>query len=272
MPVYERLSMVVSFILIGLALYFIIDLPARVFHLTILNQTLTITASQRLLMVILLGGLAFTGSGAVIRAHPQQRVSYTVPFWVNATLIVVLATLLLVQAGNPIVWAMGLFATGLLLWFTILAEYYVVETQSQRESQPVRFKAAQLWSQWVSYTLLAIYAILLKEAQVTVMASLIGLFSLSWLLAASIFKLHRPEAKNKGVWGFLVALTISQVSWVLTYWPLNPTSLGLLILLLFYALCGLISNHLQGKLSRRIVLEYGLVAVIGVGLVVQLMR
>jgi hypothetical protein len=158
MSLYERLNMVVSVTMIGLALYFVIDLPTRLYPVDWLGQTFTVTASSRLVMVLLLGGLAFTGAGAVMRSHPDLSLPYTVPFWVNATFTVTLAALTLSRLGSPLNWAIGLFITGTLLWFTLLAEYYALNPQPS-----LLRRLSKLWSQWVSYALLLAYTTLLPQ-------------------------------------------------------------------------------------------------------------
>jgi len=263
MPVNERLSLVISFILIGLALYFIIDLPTRLFTVELFGRPITIVASQRVLMVVLLGGLAFTGSGLVIRSHPDQRTSYTVPFWVNATLIVVLGTLTLARLGNPLAWAIGLLVTGALLWSTILAEYYVIEGQG------TFFSLGQLWSQWVSYALLLAYALLIYEAQLALIFNVVSIFSLAWLLGLSIFKLYPPTNNYSGRFSFIIALGMGQITVVLHYWRLNAVGAGLLIFLTFYLLSGIVISYWQDKLSSWVLAEYSLVATIGVWVISQ---
>jgi hypothetical protein len=264
MPVYERLSMVVSLNLIGLALYFIIDLPSQVYTFNLLNTTVSLTASQRLLMVILLGGLAFTGAGAVIRSHPEQRTRYTVPFWVNPMLLVILATFTLAQLGSPQRWAIGLAVTGVLLWFSILAEYYIIEQNTPR------LRVSQLWSQWISYALLLAYGALLYQARLSIFANLLAILVLTWLLARSILKLYAPQNGNQGLFAFLIAFSVSQIAWVLQYWQLQPADASLLILLIFYGLTGIVISYFRDRLEGRVIMEYGLVVVLGGIIITQL--
>ena len=264
MLIFERLNLVVSFTLIGLALYFIIDLPTRVIEVEFFSLTIPLVASQRLLMALLLGGLAFTGAGMVIRAHPEQRVSYTVPFWVNATLVVMLATLTLALLGNLLAWAIGLVATGLLLWFSILAEYYVIHNHQRYLS------FSQLWSQWVSYGLMLAYAIFMHQAQIAPLLRVPAVFLLAWLLATSIFKLFAPPGKGVMGFGVAIGLGLAQIEWAFQFWHLGPIGIGLLLSLIFYVACGLVVNHLQGKLSTLLLIEYSLVGVIGWGVIYRL--
>jgi len=266
MPLYERLSLVISFTLIGLALYFIIDLPPQVIDFTLLGRPVAIAASQRLLMVVLLGGLAFTGAGAVVRSHPDQHTSYTVPFWVNAMLIVILATLTLAQLGSPLTWGIGLFVTGALLWFTILAEYYAID------APPRYLKLARLWSEWISYALMLAYAIFMAQARIAPLLIIGTLSLLASLLSGSIFKLHAPAGQKTRIFALAVGLGLGQITWVLQLWSLSEIGAGLLTTLLFYTLCGLVTNHLQHKLSKLVLIEYGLVLAIGLWIMIQFAR
>ena len=43
---------------------------------------------------------------------------------------------------------------------------------------------------------------------------------------------------------------------------------GLLLLVVFYVLVGLIQQHLSGRFSRQVVLEYGIVLLVGLLIVV----
>lgn len=266
MPVYERLNMVVSLTLIGLALYFVVDFPTRIFDPTLFGASVEIVASTRLLMVALLGALAFTGAGAVVHSHPLKRIGYTIPFWVNPMLIVVLATLTLAQLGDAGDWALGLIATGVALWFTILAEYKTVE--------PVKsFHWAVLWSEGMSFALLLIYGILVHQSGLNIIQKTVGIAVLGLLFSASVFKFSPTRRQSFHPFSFLVALALGQITWVLSYYPLGPVQIGLIILVIFYVLTGLIKTHLNaGSLSRRVAVEYAIVAALGFALVKWLER
>ena len=250
--------MVVSLTLIGLALYFVIDLPTHTLSIPLWGREVTAPASTRLLMGVLLGGLAFSGAGAVLHADAHRRIRYTVPFWVNATLLVLLAMMTLGRLGSVGSWALGLLATGVLLWLTLLAEYRALHTP------PPGAPAARLWSQGMSYALLLAYTLLLYQTPVAVWVRWPGVGGLGGLLAASIFKLYPAPEGGSGLAGWGVGVALAQLSWVLGYWPLGATGTALLVMLAFYALCGATVAGRQGRLSGRTLAEYGAVAALGV--------
>ncbi len=263
MPVYERLSMVVSLALIGLALYFVIDLPARIVQVDIFGISVAPAISVRLLMVVLLGGLALTGTGTVVRSRPNERVSYLKPYWVNPMLITVLATLTLAQTGSALTWAIGLAITGILLWLSMLAEYYVLQ------SSKAMLNFYRLWSHGVSYALILAYAVFIVQLEISIAAKLVSLFVVSWMLAASVLKLYAPPEQTISSPGFIVALALSQLVWIFTYWPIAAIAVGLVAILAFHTLCGLLIAQQQNRFSKRIVVEYAVVAGIGLFVVVQ---
>ena len=256
MPITERLSMVVSLILIGLALYFIIDLPTRVFVVSYLGTSVKLVVSTRLLMGLLLGGLAFSGSGAIIHAYPGKRISYTVPFWVNATLLILLAMLTLARLSAPLLWALALLVSGLLLWLTIFAEYTLIDTQK-------RNNLAQIWSRAMSYALFLAYTLLIVQSEWTPWFKLAALSVLAGILAASILRANPNRGERRGVYALVVALAIAQLGWVLGFIPVSMMQLSLLLLLAFYALMGISATYIERALSKRVLLEYGVVSIAG---------
>lgn len=258
MPISERLSMVVSLILIGLALYFIVDLPTRTFAISYLGMSTTVVASTRLLMGLLLGALAFSGSGAVIHAYREERVGYTVPFWVNATLLVVLAMLTLARLESALLWAIALLVSGAFLWFTIYAEYLLIDSTGSNRKLP-----AQLWSQGMSYALFLAYALLILESTWGIWLELAGLMILAGILAASILRVNPHRGEKRGIYALIVALALGQLGWVLVFMPLSVIQMVLLLLLVFYTLTGLSNSSAEHALSKQVLLEYGVVSVLG---------
>ena len=54
MPIYERISAVVSLTLLGLVAYFLIELPSRAIELMVWGSPLTLVVSQWWLLALLL--------------------------------------------------------------------------------------------------------------------------------------------------------------------------------------------------------------------------
>jgi len=262
MAISERLSMVVSLTLIGLALFFIIDLPPRALAISWGSLSFTLTASSRALMAILVGGLTFSGTGAVLHAHPHRRMGYTVPFWVNATLLAIFATLVLGRLGSPQAWAIGLLVTGGLLWVTILSEYQLVDATESRAAT-----LAAWWSQAMSYVLLLGFALFISLSPMNVTVKIILFTLIAGLCAASILRVNAPTGAKYSHFTWVVMLAIAQLSALLMFLPLPPTRQALLILVAFYVFTGVAISRLQQRISRRTLLEYGALAGIGLAII-----
>ena len=58
----------------------------------------------------------------------------------------------------------------------------------------------------------------------------------------------------------MVALAAGEVTWALNYWPLNGVLGGAFLLAALYFLLGVFSHHVQGKLTPRLLAEYGVVS------------
>ena len=65
----------------------------------------------------------------------------------------------------------------------------------------------------------------------------------------------------------IAGLLLGQATWALNYWRLDSLTGGTILLLLFYNIIGLSQNALQGRINRRVVLEYGLITVAALALI-----
>lgn len=254
-PTAERMSMVVSIILIGLALYSIIDLPTRTFIVSWLGLSATITLSVRVLVAMLLGGLALSGTGAVVHGNLQPRTRYTTPFWVNPTLLVIFSTLILARLGSPLHWAIGLLTTGVLLWLTIAAE----NTLSLEPAPPPKTMLwAQIWSQGMSYALLLNFSLLIFAAAMASGWRVALLTAIAGMLGASVLRVRVP-ATAYAPFAAIIALAVGQLVWVFTFLPISALQASLLLPAIFHVILGIAKARLERTLSVRVFVEYGIV-------------
>ncbi len=262
-PLYENLSMVVSFTLIGLALYFVVDIPVTP-EIQLIGMPISSFDLQQLLMAVCLGGLVFAGVGMIVSSHTEVQIDYSIPFWVNSVLLIILATWTLPSLNNPMNWGLGLIIVGILLFLTMLTEYRLIETVE------TSFNVAELWSRWVSYGLMLTYGIYIGQAGISLVFRIVGVACVAWLLASSIFNLHATHNKHVNRLSILVGLAIGQVMWFLAYWSVNSIMVGLMTFLFFYTICGLIADYLQEKLTRQVAIEYGVVMVLGLWAIMRI--
>jgi len=255
MSVYERISVVVTLTLIGLALYFVLKFPAQVVAVSLFATPLSLAAPRQWLLAILLAGLVMAGTDTVVRSHPDlpdRRLSYLASFWVLPGLLVVLAAQTLGLASTPLYWGVGLAGIGFLLWLTIFAGY--------RDISQVRW--AYLWRLFISYALaLALFLVIYYTRSRSALSATAVLF-VSGMISLSLLRRVPDSISKTWLFAAIIGLIMGQITWALNYWRTGTLNVGLFLLLIFYVLTGLAQQHLSHRLSRRSLWEFGGVAVV----------
>ena len=88
---------------------------------------------------------------------------------------------------------------------------------------------------------------------------------ISALLAVEI--LRQSPALTRRTWGhaMLVALLMSQMAWILSYWPFTSLLNALYLFWPFYLLTSVMHQYLGGQLNRAVALEFVMLGVAGWG-------
>jgi hypothetical protein len=267
MPLYERISQVVSLTLLGLVVCSLIELPNRTLELIFLGTPLTLVVSQRWLMILLLGGLAGTGASSIIRAHPllTRRLSgYVLAFMLLPTLLVMLIILILPLLSTDLIWwAAGIGVSGLLIWLTLLAEYHTVDPRDRS------YEMSHFWLNLVGFGVaFGLFALIYQtRARSIISASEMSLAG--GLLAASLLRAGPAQIGRTWLFAAIVALVLGQSTWALNYWRIAPLTAGFWLLLVFYLLVGLAQQQLLGRLTRRALIEFASVALVGLIAIIQ---
>jgi len=261
MPVYERISGVVSLTLLGLVAYFLIQLPSRAINLMFWGSPLTLVVSQWWLLALLLGGLAATGARAVVYAHPdlpRRTSAYTLTFWILPGLLVILATLWLSLVASTLGWWLAEIAvTGVLLWFVVLAEYHTIEPRDPQ------YELARLWLNLMAYGVAFGFFVFIYQTRARSILTATEITLISGLLSGSLLRSGPAQTGRTWLFAGIVALVMGQSMWALNLWRVPPLTAGLWLLLVFYAFTGLPQQHLLGRLTRRALIEFAVIATVG---------
>lgn len=106
----------------------------------------------------------------------------------------------------------------------------------------------------------AIYALRLRS-----LFSATALVVLAFLLALAL--LRRFASRGEALlYAAGVGLAVGEVTWPLNYWALGGLSGGAFLLIVFYVLVSLSRQRFQGKLTARLLWEYGLVLLLAIAL------
>ncbi len=265
---FEKISVVVSITLIGLALYFVLDFPAQVAGISLLGSPLDFYSPQQWLMVALLAGLVMAGMDAIVRASPylvDRRWGYVVTFWMLPGLLVVLATQTLGLATSPAAWAAALAGVGVLLWATIATEVQLGLPNGDHKFWP------RLWQQFIGYGIALVFYIVIYHTRSRSAASASAVLVVSAAAALALLRRQsRRQLFTPWLFAAVIGLSLGQITWALNYWRTGALNAGLLLFLAFYVLVGLAQQHLRGVLSSRTVWEFGAVAAVALVVIYNL--
>lgn len=267
MPNYDRLSVVVSLILLCLALSLIIELPTRTFSFVVLGSPLTIRFSQNWPVAALLASMACIGTDSIVRLHPLSRGRKKLPctfvFWILPGLATLLATLLLPRAPNRIYTLGSLAMMGILLPLIITAEYHTVDPAAPG------YRAARLGLNVVAYLIALVLFVLVYGSRARSLLSATATLAGGGLLALDLLHGARQSLGRTSLYALIVGLVMGEIVWALNYSKVNSLTAGILLLLIFYLITGLSRQGLLGLLSRRILIEFALVALVGLVLLLK---
>ena len=265
-PYYERASVFVSLIVLGLAFLPEMELPTRTFSFRVLGSLASIRLSATWLMAALLSSLACTGTDSLVRSHPLVRWGesrYTFTFWALPGLSVVAATLLLPLAPTRPYWLGGLALTALLLFLIAVAQYHTVDPTDP--GYGVARLALNIFVYLVALGLLT----LIYGSKARSLLSATTTAAVSSLLALELLRGVHHNLRLTGLYALITGLALGEITWALNYWTVGRLTGGLLLLLVFYLVTGLSREGFLQRLNRRALVEFALVALGGLGLLIK---
>jgi hypothetical protein len=285
----DRASVLIWVVLMGLAAQRFLALPERSFTTTILGSPITLNITDNTILGVLLAGLVASGTEAVLRAHPLSqrsrmrrgrsaaaghlwgagtRAGWINPvnrdhwvFWGLPIALTIVAILLLPLAPSVVYWVIGLIATGLALGFSLAGIYYTVDP-----FQP-GYRRARLGLNALTYAAALLLFLVVYSTRVRSIVSATEVMLVSGLLALELLRGSGWPMLMIALYAAITGLLLGQVTWALNYWRLASLTGGLVLLVVFYDVVGLAQSALQGRISRRVIIEYGLITIAAMALI-----
>jgi hypothetical protein len=241
-PIYERLFLPVSLALVGLAFSLVVQPP------------------WFWLVAAAVVGVVCIGTDSLVRAHPKHYlhdVTQSLFFWILPALIALGAALFLRLFGGGLPVVGGLALAAVLLTLVMLAEYLSVDPREPAFA--VARLALNLATYLAAFSLFtAIYATKERSLYTATTATLV-----STLLAIELYRSADAPPRRTWLYAIITGLMIGEVTWGLNYWPIGGLAGGVILLLVFYAISGLVQHHLLGRLNRNVLVEFGVVGAAG---------
>ena len=245
----ERVVLLVSIVAVGLALSLLLDTPFS------------------WLLAAVLALLTSVGADHIYHSHWRihlRRKRYTMTLLVLPVLLVLGSFLFLrlsiISSGLAVV--IGLLVTAALLTIVITCQYHTIDPDDPL--QPKARFALNLLAYLVAFELFA--AIYSTKARAMMSAS--AVFAISTLISLELLRGTERSIQRTWVYSLVIGLVLAEMSWALNYWVISGMTGGLLLLLSYYLVTGIVQNHLLGHLNLRLFAEFAFVAIIGVALLV----
>src|SRR4030042_3356202 len=95
-----------------------------------------------------------------------------------------------------------------------------------------------------------------------ILFALIAFIASALLFAQGFWQIELKETNSRRLIYFSVVsgLIVSEVSWALSYWPLDPPKMGLALAACVYVVMGVLQHFIKEDLTRRTLFEYIFVA------------
>jgi hypothetical protein len=281
----DRASVLVWVALMGLIAQRVLALPSRELSATVLGSPITLTISTNTVLGVLLAALVASGTEAVVRAHPlarsagwiqpqaivpQEATPHGLPsvapilrwvFWALPVALVVVALFLLPVAPSQTYWVLGLMLTGAALGVAMAGVYYTVDPFARG------YRRARLGMNALTYGVALVLFLVVYQSRARSIVSATEVMFVSGLLALELLRGSGRPTLMITLYAGITGLILGQVTWALNYWRLSSLTGGLVLLVVFYDVVGLAQNALQGRIGRRVLIEYGLISLAAMALI-----
>lgn len=263
----DRISIATWPLVLGIGLSLFFTLPTIEFSFMAFGSPVTIPLSSTFIAALFLSVLAANGAESVVTAHPrfstaQQRSGgRTWPFWALPMALTNIIAVLLPRAPTPLIQVLALLVVSALLIGAFFSLYVTIEP-----GQP-GFRRARLALNVLTYGSALVLFLFVYQARTRslVSGSLVALTAS--LLAIELLRTSTERTSTVINYGLVVGLILGQVTWAINYWPLPDLTGGLLLLLVFYIIVGIAQHGLQGRLTRRVLIEFAIFAALALLLI-----
>jgi Protein of unknown function (DUF5656) len=265
-PRYDRIVSLALLVLIGLTVVFLIDINPSNFRARLGGDLPAITLSWLLIASLVL--ITSTGTDIIIRSHPEMqtrtlptinlgfvRIEIAPGFWILPSFAIIAPFALFRLFSNSLGTLAGILAvtlSGGLLLGAMIGQHYALDRRPETRN-PARLGLQAIVLLLAFGVFSAIYYARLRWLY---SATLVGV---SGALLAFALLQWTPRRGSLPLLATIVGITLAEATWALNYWAAPFLLGGVLLLAIFHVVTGLLQSHLEGGLTRRLILEYSLI-------------
>jgi len=222
-------------------------------------------AGPQLIPLALTTALAVgAGAEAHTRLHPRFPSSDSRSvggFWIGPALTALAAALAAGRLDGDLVRAAAVVGAAL-VGVLVVAQDREIDGRRQQRWTPLAFGLTLYLAAFVLFAVIYGWSDLL-------LLSILACGLCGALLSAALFRPTRAPRARVWLFAALVGVCIAELTAALGTWTSAGLVGGAFLLLYFYVATGLINALLDGSLDRRLVVEYGLVAAVGLLLIIS---
>lgn len=254
---HDRISVATWLLVFGMGLRLLFSLPLTPkFEFSAFGSPIAIAITDYMIAALLLGALAASCTESIITLHPaldrrlSQRTRPTWSFWALPTALTVITVVLLPLSSNSLVQVLGLLLYAVLIATTFFSLYATVEVGQKG------YRRGRAVLNALAYGCALLLFVLVYQTRTRSLLSGTLVAATATLLTIELVRSSTPNSGTVISYGLAVGLVLGQVTWALNYWPIDELTGGLLLALIFYLMVGIAQQGLQGRLRRRVVIEY----------------
>lgn len=263
---YRDCISVTTWVLVfGFALSLVAQIPTVVIRFRAFGTPTEVELTSSMIMGLILAIAASAGAESLIRLHPKRqanRLGLTWDYWALPAAMSIITVVLLPSLPTRLLQVLVILIAGVLLAVAFFSLYATVEP-----GQP-GFRRARLWLDALAYGVALLLFLFVYQARTRSLLSGTLIALTATLLAVELLRTSSNEMRHVLIYSAVIGLLLGEMTWALNYWPLLPgLTGGLLLLLGFYLAIGIALQSLQGRLTKRVMIEFGVFAVIAVILI-----
>ena len=248
LPDFSRLSIISAVIILAYGLVPLVQIPAQSIVIRLPWVVFNYDLNFGTVVSILVAFLAAFGADWLVQTHPNKGSQTFIQHGLVPALTawVIGVPLSFLEVG--IEWWVVVGFGGILLAFILVAEYLVVDSNSESHLP------ASLGLTAISFALFLVLAIALKASGMRLFLLLPAIsVTLFFLVSRSLYL--RTSGDWNWFWSIGIAFFVGQIALGLHYLPIQPLSFGLVLVGIAYPLTLLISAFMERKKGINLFLE-----------------
>ena len=266
-PERGKLSVLLAVTLSSVTLFRFVELPTLNWGaLQIFGSPLGFSFGGGVLLTLLVVGLVATGTLAILQDHPQRESKERALLFslITPSIGALLISILLIQAATWPLWLAVLVLGGATMGILVHLSYQAVSPRNP--AYPGARTLLNVLDYLIGFVLFSLS--LGQQGRALVISPLV--LVLSGLLAAELLSATGAPAGPVLLYSATIALLEGELAWILGYWPISTWTAATMLTLGLYIWGGIGYQHLLGRLTRHIVIEFAAIGLLMFALVLAI--